>query len=146
MNRFATLAAVVLGSALVVGCESNNYTPKAEATQLAAYAAKSNYPTMSSTGNSGLFFSVADDGSVTLNNGAKSELTEFEVWVNEKYVIHVPKLNSLSNVTFTADTLFDKDGHKFSDASSKAVTSVEVKTGSDFMKAMGPVKPQMQQQ
>lgn len=142
-RSIASVAALVLGSVVLVGCDGSTVKPNGSSENIAAYAAKVDYPTsMQAMDKPTLFYMADDDGTITLGNSGNEEMDDLKVFVNKNYVIHVMKLMPRSTVKITPDTLFDKVGNKLADADNKSVTSVEVQSGAGLMKAMGPVKPQ----
>ena len=145
-RSIVSVAALVIGSAVLVGCDSSAVKPNGTSEQIAAYAAKVHYPTnMPATPTPTLFYMAGGDGTITIGNSSDNELDDLNVFVNQKYVVHARKLMPRSTEVITPDTLFDNQGSKFTDADNKTVSSVDLQSGSSFLRAMGPITPQQNQ-
>jgi hypothetical protein len=48
-----------------------------------------------------------------LVNLSDSDWSNVEVWVNQKYVVHVPKLQKDTDERLSFNVFYDRDGHRF---------------------------------
>ncbi len=144
MNRLATACVAVLGSALVAGCHSSTYQPNATDSQLSAYAASHAYPqNVAASTAPALFYSVDQNGTITLSNAGPEGLMGFDLWVNKQFVINVDKLPGHTSAQFQPGQVFNSGGNSLASSGVKpeAMTVVEVFQGGKLMTVQGPVNP-----
>lgn len=136
------VAAVVAGALLFVGvgCSSpNEYKPNASATNLAAFAAQQKYP-VSMQGQDDLHLtSIVDKGNnqLVLRNFNGMGLTNFNVWINGTYVLHVDNLDTNSSRIISLGDFYNSAGNN--DLSPDKVTKVQVQTSDGrLLNVQGP--------
>ncbi len=142
MNRWiATCVAAALTSAAVVGCKSNAYQPDADNAKLASYAAQTKYPAdLTAVPADSIFYSVGDNGVITLNNAGDQSLASFNLWVNKSFVLMVPQLPAHSQATYAPELFFNRDGTSLKAQPVDPNWAVEIQGGGRLMTAKGPVK------
>ena len=143
-NRFPSPRSLVLTSALLltmivsVGCAGRvSLLPNSDPTlrqtpaQFAAEAAKRSYPVdLPDGGVAEGRAQVAYDGNyIQILNLTHEDWTDVEVWVNRKYVVHVPRIEAgqrrVKSLTFMM--LYDDQGNPFpSDNRKRMIDSLEI--------------------
>jgi len=154
MKRYISSAAAVallLSSALLVGCEtpaspsataSREYTPNAKPTQLAAYAASTPYPAnLQAQENPDLVVLVGKEpGSLTLINTGKQPLRDFNVWINRAYLLHVDRIDPNSVRYLNTSDFYNSAGNNISGAAADSNRQVQVQTADGILyNVKGPV-------
>jgi hypothetical protein len=141
MNRWIT-ACVAIALTSAVGCASNGYDPKVDDARLASVAAQTKYPSdMTAVPAENLFYSIADNGVITLNNAGSESITNFKMWVNKAYFLEVDdQLPAHASLTFAPEHFYNKDGASLK---SEAVTQnwlIQVVVDGKLETPKGPVK------
>jgi len=147
MKQYAShFALAALVSALLVGCSSSNdeYQPAAKDTQLAAAAASTTFPmNLKAEDDPHLVAMVnAQSGDLTIRNFGTDGLANFDVWVNQAYVLHVNRLDPNSSRTIKTIDLYNSAGNNMSSLPPGSVRTVQIATndgrGSRLLNVQGP--------
>ena len=140
-SRFAGFVAAALSTAAFVGCNSNAYDPKATDAELSSYAAQDKYPqNMNATEADNVFYSIGDNGVISLNNAGDRTLGSFDLWVNRSYVLMVDKLPAHNTRTFAPEKFFNTDGKSLKDEPVSQNWTVQIREAGRLMNVKGPVK------
>jgi hypothetical protein len=126
------IAIAALPSAMMIGCSSpDDYHPAAKDTQLAAAAASTQYPAnlkaedypkLTATVNS-------QTGQLTIHNfDEQKSLDNFDLWVNQAYVLHVNHIEPNSSRTFNPGDLYNSAGNTLSDKPAGSIHQVQIAT------------------
>lgn len=138
-------SAAFLAAMTLIGCtEHPTLIPSSDpqlnkpSTELAADAAR-RFPYKADAAKGGLVKARAQVSYIThvleLMNLTDEEWTDVEVWVNQEYVVFLPKWKGMKSVSFNA--LFDGSGHSF--PTSKAqITKVEILRDGKMCSVTGP--------
>ena len=142
MNRWMmTCAAAAVTAVATVGCNSNAYQPNADSAQLSSYAAQDAYPTdMSAQPAMNVFYSIGDNGVITLNNAGDATLGSFDLWVNKSYVLMVDQLPAHSAKTFAPELFYNKGGMTLKTEQVSQNWTVQIREAGKLMDVKGPVK------
>lgn len=151
MNRYllSALGVMFLCSTLLVGCESSptsggtrEYTPNAKPTQLAAYAASMPYPAnLNAQDNPDLVALVnKSTGNITLMNLGPQPLRDFNLWVNQSYLLHVDRVDPNTGRIISKTDLYNSAGNNMENATPESVRRLQVQTGDGALyNVKGPV-------
>jgi hypothetical protein len=137
--RFATTFAVTaLSAALFAGCAdsgSNEYSPNATPAQLAAYAARVQYPTnMQPQDDQHLIAEVnRTTGRITLRNFSNTPLRDFNLWVNQNYVLHVNQVDANGSRSVDPADLYNYSGSNMEKAAPESIRKVQVQTADGML-------------
>ena len=135
-RRIATFAAAALTTLAVVGCDSHAYDPKMSNSELTAYAGQNKYPmNMTAEQSDNLVYSVADNGTISLENLGDRTLADFQVWVNKSYVLEVSSLPAHNYKNFSADKFFNSAGQSLNNEPGKENWTVQVRESGQLMTA-----------
>lgn len=131
LNRASvTVCAAVVGGALLVGCASNPnlYAPQASPTQMAAYAASTKYPADVTPQENLHLTAVVNSGKnqLTVRNFNGPGLANFNLWVNQTYVLHIDRLDSGKSKIINLGDFFNSGGNN--DLTPDKITRVQVVT------------------
>jgi len=141
MRRTIT-ALAVLGAGLLVGCSSpNDYTPSASSTNLAAYAATAKFPTnVEPTENAKITAIVnSGNGQLTVRNFGTGVLSNFNLWINQSYVVHVDHLDANSFKVFDPSLFYNSAGNSLSGQPADSIKKVQITTtAGDLINVQGP--------
>ncbi len=143
MSRWTTIvAAVALTSMAVAGCASNAYDPHADDAKLASVAAQTKYPSdMTATTAENVFFSIADNGTITLANAGSESVSNFTLWVNQAYFLEVnDQLPAHSSKTFSPEHFYNKDGVSLKTVEVSQNWLVQMVVDGKLKSPKGPVK------
>jgi hypothetical protein len=114
---------------MLIGCSSNEYNPPSKPTQLAAYAASVKYPTTQPQELRQLAATVnSQNTAITLRNFGTRPVTDFNLWVNGAYVMHVDRLEPSGAATFKTENLFNAAGIPLSANAAAPIRQVQVET------------------
>ncbi len=141
MNRVLSVLAPVALS-LLAGCASGTYQTNASPTQLSAYAGQASYPyDLHSEQAPHLFAMVAPDATVTIYNAGDESYSNFELWVNKSFTLHVDKLAARSSQAFAPDVLFNKSGTNLVNAPASSISTIQVYIEGKLWDVQGPIVP-----
>ena len=143
-RHLAKLAAASLTPILLTGCFSNGYQPNADPMQLAVYAGKANYPyEVHSEFAPHLFATVAPDATITLYNAGDEPLTDFELWVNKLYTLHVDKLDSRSSKAIDPKFIYNSKAENLVNAPANTLTTIQIylPVAGKLLDVQGPIIP-----
>jgi hypothetical protein len=133
---------VALSGSLLAGCASNTYQPSASDTQLSAYAGQASYPrSLTPTQAPHLFCSIAPDATITLYNASDDAVTEFELWVNQMYTLHVAKLDAKSTVSINPASVYNKTGNNIAGVPASSINTVQIYYQGKLWDIQGPIIP-----
>lgn len=125
-----SIATAVITGAVLVGCNSNpnQYKPQASATEMAAYAASTKYPT-DVTPQENLHLTAvvnAGSGQLTLRNFGGPGLANFNLWLNQTYVLHIDRLDPGKSKVIDLVDFYNSGGNN--DLTPDKITRVQVTT------------------
>jgi len=143
-RNFAKSAAAILAPILLTGCFSSGYQPNANDMQLAVYAGKAAYPyETKSEFAPHLFATVAPDATITLYNAGDESYSEFEVWVNKLYTLHVDKLDARSIKAIAPKYFFNSKAETLVNAPANTINLVQIYVSSTgkLLDVQGPILP-----
>ena len=136
--------AIALAGFVLVGCSTSTKLSNpfkgddTQKTQLAAFAAQSQYPTKQAADDLKVAALVnTDDGTIKLINTTSQALTDTKLWVNGAYVTHVDTIPAQATVTIKRENLYNHDGIPFTKAN-VAVSKVQLEQGDKFYNLQGP--------
>jgi hypothetical protein len=144
-RHFAKFAVTALAPLFLTGCMFNSgYQPNATDMQLAVYAGKAAYPyDVKSEVNPHLFATVAPDATITLFNAGDESYSEFELWVNKSFTLHVAKLDARSNTPIAPKYLYNSHSDTLVNAPANTINTVQIylpSTGK-LWDVQGPIIP-----
>lgn len=141
-RSISALAVTVLGSALLAGCSSpNEYSPSASPTNLSAYAAQAKFPMNAQPKtNADLTSLISSDGSqITVRNFGPGAMNNFNLWVNQTYVVHVDRLDANSVKVFPTSLFYNSAGNSLSGAGASDIKTIQiVQSNGDLVNVQGP--------
>ena len=143
-RHLAKLAAAILAPVLLTGCFSSGYQPNANDMQLAVYAGKAAYPyDTKSEFAPHLFATVAPDATITLYNAGDESYSEFELWVNKLYTLHVAKLDARSITPIAPKYLFNSKAENLVNAPANTINTIQIfiPSTSKLLDVQGPILP-----
>lgn len=132
-TRFSNLilSTAVLGTALLGGCASSDtYQPPAKPTMLSAYAASLQYPGSTPAQDNPSLTSVVDRGSgaITIRNFGSTSYSNFNLWVNQTFVLHVDHIEPNSKKIFLPEDLYNSAGHSLAETAPDQIHRVQLQT------------------
>ncbi len=133
-------AAIALGAFILIGCSSVNpfKSDDSQKTQLAAFAAQSQYPSKQASDDLRVTALVhKDDGSIKLINTTQQTINDTKLWVNGAFVTHVDTIPSKGVVTIKRENLYDQKGISMAKANS-GITKVQLEQGEKLYNLEGP--------
>lgn len=143
MNRWITAClAAALMSATVVGCESNGYDPHASTDKLASVAARTKFPSdLTPVTAENVFYSIGDNGVITLNNAGSDSIAHFELWVNKAYYLEVnEKLPAHQSMTYAPEHFYNMNGTSLKSEAVSQNWTVQMVVDGRLLAPKGPVK------
>jgi len=133
--------AIALGAFILAGCSGSMNPFKSDdtqKTQLAAFAAQSQYPTKQPSDDLRVSALInKDDGSIKIINNTQQTINDAKVWVNGAYVTHVDTIPSKGVVSIKRENLYDQKGISLAKANA-GVTKVQLETGDKLYNLEGP--------
>lgn len=125
---------------LLVACENKGGMAGTdmERTQLAAYAASTEYPGASSNvDNMNVGVLIQDNGDLRLINFSNQPINNANVWVNKQYVYRVPSVPAKGIVTLSRKLFYNPQGLDLT-REKAPVGVVQVQMGNRLVDALGP--------
>jgi hypothetical protein len=139
--RIAKLATALLASALIAGC-AGTYQTNATDTQLSAYAGQAVYPTtVSSTQSLHVFCTVGNDGTITLYNAGDEIYSNFELWINRLYTLHIDKLDARTTLAVDPATIYNKTGVNLKGVPANSFNLIQIYSQGKLQDVQGPILP-----
>ena len=135
------LTTATLGMGLLAACHSDNdYTPSATSTNLAAYAATAKFPTSAEPKeNAKLTATVAPNAELTVRNFSSGVISNFNLWINQTYVLHVDHLDAGSFKTFDPSLFYNSAGNSLAGTTPDMIKKVQISTpNGELMNVQGP--------
>ena len=140
-QTIALLALAALG-----GCAANaefgapNSTQRMTATQLAAFAASTEYPANQTGRNDLMAAAIVDRGDkeIKVYNFSNQPIRDARLWVNRSFVARIEGIAPLSKAVIKGDRFYDKMGNSYAKQSVE-VSQVELQTAEGLYNLMGPV-------
>ncbi len=137
----------LLGTSLVMmtlaGCAgSGTYQPAGSDMEHVAYAAKAGYPYDSKSEPApNVYCRVMPDATIILDNASDAAYSEFEVWVNKSYTLHVTKLDAKSEVALNPKDLYNRSAGNLVGAPASSINTVQLYVGSNakLLDVAGPI-------
>jgi hypothetical protein len=140
--------AIALVGFILVGCSTSAEVKNpfkandTERTQLAAFAAQSQYPTRQPSDDLAVAALIkGKDGDIKILNTTERAITDAKVWVNGAYVAHVDNIPARGTVNIQRENLFNRDGISLAKANT-AATRVQLEIGDKLYNVHGPAMEQ----
>ncbi|HEV8606069.1 MAG TPA: hypothetical protein VGQ99_11915 [Tepidisphaeraceae bacterium] len=140
--------AIALAGLILAGCSTSAEVKNpfkgndTERTQLAAFAAQSQYPTKQPSDDLAVAALIkGKDGEIKILNTTQQAITDAKVWVNGAYVTHVDTIPARGTVTIQRENLFNRDGISLA-KSNTGVTRIQLETGDKLYNVHGPAMEQ----
>lgn len=129
LNRFLVCGV----AALLIGCGASGgreYSPNAKPTQLAAYAASMPFPSnLNAQENPDLVALInRQSGAISLMNLGPQPLRDFNLWVNQSYVLHVDRVDPNTARVINKTDLYNSAGNNMENASPESIRRLNVQT------------------
>ena len=141
-QRIGKFAIAVVSAALLSACAPTTYQTNATDTRLAAYAGQATYPaSITSTQSPHMFCLVAPDATITIYNAGDESCSNFELWVNQLYTLHVDKMDARSTLAIDPATLYNKTGSNLKGVPATSINSVQILVDGKLMDVQGPIIP-----
>src|SRR5215212_6269094 len=110
-------AAIALAGLVLVACSTSAEVKNpfkgndTQRTQLAAFAAQSQYPTKQASDDLAVAALIkGKDGDIKILNTTQQAINDAKVWVNGAYVTHIDTIPARGTTTVQRDNLFNRDG------------------------------------
>ena len=140
-QRIGKLVITGLSAALLVGCAAT-YKPSASDTQLASYAGAAVYPReITAVQAPHLFCSIAPDATITIYNAGDESYSNFEIWINQMYTLHIEKLDARSTIAIDPATVYNKSGSNLKGVPAASINAVQVFMQDKLWDVQGPILP-----
>ena len=109
-------------------------------TQLAAYAAKAEYPRDEQPRDDlrGAVVVNQDKGTIRIYNFGDRAINDANVWINNTYVYRADAVPPRGSATLPLKAFFDRDGRALA-LKSTSIDRVQVEVGDDLYNLQGPV-------
>jgi hypothetical protein len=133
-----------LGVIALSGCTPTTYQPPGSDMEHVAYAAKAGYPYDTKSEKAvDVFCRVMPDATIILDNASDQPYSEFEVWVNKSYTLHVAKLDAKSEISLNPKDLYNRSAGNLINAPASSITTVQLYVGSTskLLDVAGPILP-----
>jgi hypothetical protein len=137
-------AALALPWLILVGCSTSAKVENpfkgddTQKTQLAAFAAQSQYPSKQASDDLRAAALVnREDGTIKIINSTSQALTDTRLWVNGTYVTHVDTVPARGMITIKRENLYDQKGISLSKANA-SINKVQLEMGDKFYNLEGP--------
>ncbi len=144
-REIVKIVAASFAPLLLVGCNTGGgtYQTNASDVSLAQYAGKANYPyDAKSEPAVHLFSTIAPDTKITLYNAGDESYSEFEIWVNKLYTLHVRKLEAKSMVVLDPKDLYNsKVAETLAGAPPSTINTIQIFTDGRLLDVQGPILP-----
>ena len=138
-------AAIALAGFILVGCSTSASVENpfkgddTEKTQLAAFAAQSQYPNKQASDDLRATALInRKDGTIKIINSTNQALTDARLWVNGAFVTHVDTIPARGMLTIKRENLYDSHGISLA-KSNAGITKVQLEAGDKFYNLEGPV-------
>ena len=141
--RFATPILAATALAAFVGCSASTElepfggTSKAQAAQMAAYAATAKYPPAATPADLHVAVLMKGD-TIRLINFTGQAIRDANVWVNGTFVRKVDVIEPQGSIALPKNTFYDQSGHSLADIST-ANYRVTIQQGDSLSTTLGPV-------
>ena len=136
--------AIALAGFVLVGCSTSARVDNpfkgddTQKTQLAAFAAQSQYPTKQASDDLRATALVdRKEGTIKIINSTSQAITDSKLWVNGAFVTHVDTIPARGMVTIKRENLYDKNGIPLA-KSNAGITKVQLESGDKFSNLEGP--------
>ena len=110
-------AAIALGAFILVGCSTSTQVKNpfksddTQKTQLAAFAAQSQYPTKQPSDDLRVAALInKGDGTIKIINTTNQGINDAKLWVNGSFVTHVDTIPAKGLVAIKRENLYNRDG------------------------------------
>jgi hypothetical protein len=139
---------IALAAFIVVGCSTSAEVKNpfksddTHKTQLAAFAAQSQYPTKQASDDLAVAALMkGKDGDIKLINTTQQAVTDAKVWVNGAFVTHLDTIPARGTVTIKREDLFNRDGISLA-KSNTGITRIQLEMGDKLYNVHGPAYEQ----
>jgi hypothetical protein len=141
-QRIGKISIAVISAALLCGCAPTTYQTNATDTHLAAYAGQANYPTqLTATQTPHMFCTVAPDATITIYNAGDESCSNFELWVNQLYTLHIEKMDARSTLALDPGTIYNKTGVNLKGVPATSINMVQIVLDGKLLDVQGPIVP-----
>ncbi|HEV8379565.1 MAG TPA: hypothetical protein VGP99_11995 [Tepidisphaeraceae bacterium] len=137
-------AAIALAGLVLVGCSTSARVDNpfkgddSQKTQLAAFAAQSQYPNKQASDDLRAAALVdRKEGTIKIINTTQQALTDAKLWVNGAYVTHVDTIPARGMVTIKRENLYDRNGISLAKANG-SINKVQLEMADKFYNLEGP--------
>ena len=136
--------AIALAGAILAGCSTSASVENpfkgddTQKTQLAAFAAQSQYPNKQASDDLRAAALVdRKEGTIKIINSTSQSLTDAKLWVNGAFVTHVDTVPARGIVTIKRENLYDHNGIPLAKANA-GISKVQLEVGDKFYNLEGP--------
>jgi len=136
--------AIALAGAILAGCSTSASVDNpfkgddTQKTQLAAFAAQSQYPNKQAADDLRVAALVdRKEGTIKIINSTSQALTDAKLWVNGAFVTHVDTIPARGLVTIKRENLYDRNGIPLA-KSNAGISKVQLEVGDKFYNLEGP--------
>lgn len=136
--------AIALAGAILAGCSTSASVDNpfkgddTQKTQLAAFAAQSQYPNKQASDDLRVAALVdRKEGTIKIINSTTQALTDAKLWVNGAFVTHVDTIPARGMLTIKRENLYDRNGIPLA-KSNAGITKVQLEVGDKFYNLEGP--------
>jgi hypothetical protein len=137
-------AVIALGAFILVGCSTSASVENpfkgddTQKTQLAAFAAQSQYPNKQASDDLRATALIdRKEGTVKIINSTSQAINDSKVWVNGAFVTHVDTIPARGLVTIKRENLYNRDGIPLAKANA-GITKVQLEAADKFYNLEGP--------
>jgi hypothetical protein len=136
--------AIALAGFVLVGCSTSARVDNpfkgddTQKTQLAAFAAQSQYPSKQASDDLRATALVdRKEGTIKIINSTSQAITDAKLWVNGAFVTHVDTIPARGLVTIKRENLYDRNGIPLAKANA-GISRVQLESGDKFYNLEGP--------
>jgi len=136
--------AIALAGAILAGCSTSASVDNpfkgddTQKTQLAAFAAQSQYPNKQASDDLRVAALVdRKEGTIKIINSTSQALTDAKLWVNGAFVTHVDTIPARGMLAIKRENLYNREGLSLAKANA-AVSKVQLESGDKFYNLEGP--------
>ncbi len=123
-------------AAMLIGCSgsANEYVPPATPTELSAYAASLAYPATEQPQDNPMWVAIVynSSGQMVIHNFANQPISDFRLWINQAYVVHVDRIDANSSRSFSRSILYNIKGNSLSDTG-EPIQRVQIQTADSVL-------------
>jgi len=134
--------AIAVAALALAGCSTsaeldNPFKGDDGKTQMAAFAAQSQYPNKQAEDSQLTALINRKDGQIKIINPTNQAMTDAKVWANGSFVARVDSIPARGQLTLSRERFYDKNGISLA-RSNNPITRVQVESGDRFLNLQGP--------